>query len=368
MFTLGAVLLTPGIAHSQSEPAAKALFDEAEKLMDEAGQAMMEGLAGGAIPLSIDACKQRKGAEDAGCAAAARKFRKACSQLRASVEMKPTPERLFRLPVCYDMINKLASARAAFAEAQPQLTGNELGWANDRLKDLLPRIPSLIVHPPDGAHRPPAMKVILLRQGDDEHGETSISSALWGAKVPVDGGTYTIKVQAEGHEPWETTLRIDNDATGKPPWEVTIPPLKRSPAGSSPTGTGQIPPPPSGPAWHAPLGWTSLAIGAAGIGLGAIAGGIAISQWGAAQSRCEVVPDICPPDAGSLSNEAGTWADVSTGGFVVGGIGVASAVVWLVIAPRTSSSAAAKPLLVAPVMLVPAGGPGYAGATAIGRF
>ena len=92
-------------------------------------------------------------------------------------------------------------------------------------------------------------------------------------------------------------------------------------------------PPPAPPPVHvdspsrAPL-YVALTIGGAGLATGAVSGGIALAQSSKLPTEC---PNFACSGPGSTTrSQAGTAADVSTAGFIVGGAGVAvAAIVWL---------------------------------------
>jgi len=77
---------------------------------------------------------------------------------------------------------------------------------------------------------------------------------------------------------------------------------------------------------RAPL-YVALAIGGAGLATGAIAGGVALAQKSKVSSDCPSF--TCSGPGATELSQTGTAADVSTTGFLVGGVGVAvAAVIW----------------------------------------
>lgn len=78
-----------------------------------------------------------------------------------------------------------------------------------------------------------------------------------------------------------------------------------------------------------------LGIGAAGVGLGAIAGVVAMSAKSDLDERC--VNNICGKDDFGKLDSAKTWGTVSTVSFVIGGVGLAVALVATLTAPKSTA-------------------------------
>lgn len=76
----------------------------------------------------------------------------------------------------------------------------------------------------------------------------------------------------------------------------------------------------------------SLGAGVAGLGVGAVFGGLTLAKTSAIRAHC--VGDVCPSDQESAAKGARTMATISTVGFVVGGVLAATGVTLLVLRPR----------------------------------
>jgi hypothetical protein len=92
--------------------------------------------------------------------------------------------------------------------------------------------------------------------------------------------------------------------------------------------TPWVPPPPEPfPAW--PL-YTAFGMGIAGIGVGAVMGGLALSTKSSLDDSCHPKGN-CPANAqGDIDNLA-TYSTASTIGFIVGGVGVGAGLVLLIV-------------------------------------
>ena len=88
----------------------------------------------------------------------------------------------------------------------------------------------------------------------------------------------------------------------------------------------------------------SLGAGAAGIGIGAILGGITLSKASEIKSHC--AGDVCPAAQRSAADSAGTTATISTVAFIVGGVFAATGGALLVL--RSRSRAPSVGLALAP--------------------
>lgn len=76
----------------------------------------------------------------------------------------------------------------------------------------------------------------------------------------------------------------------------------------------------------------SLGVGAAGLGVGAVLGGITLAKTSAIRAHC--VGDVCPRDQQSAADGAQTTATISTVAFVIGGVFAATGVTLLVLRPK----------------------------------
>jgi hypothetical protein len=189
-----------------------------------------------------------------------------------------------------------------------------------------------------------------------------------GIAVPLDPGEHKFTFRVEGRPTVEKTLvlyegqkdrheRIVIAALTAP----AAPPVTAPPPAPPP---GFPPPPP--PVESSSGGGSTLlpfvvgGFGLAGVVVGSIAGGLSLSAWSDAQSKCGS-PSSCPDysDAQSAHSRAQTDATISDVAFGVGAAGlVAAGVLWL-FRPSASRTAA----LVSPMV-----GPGGSGLQVAGGF
>jgi hypothetical protein len=243
------------------------------------------------------------------------------------------------------------NAPAAFAKAVDD--------ARRELAALMPRIPNVIVNV-KGAQN---AKVTI--------DGVEVPAAALGVKRPVDPGAHVIRATAPNAAPKETTITIlegkletvtiELQQSAAPP-PATPPPVNATPVAPPPmTAPPPVEPPlPQGTSGLKIGGFVSLGVGAAGLVLAGVTGGMALSKHSALVEKC--------PDGRCYSSQQSalksdvdsyhTLGAVSTAGFVIAGAGVATGVVLLIAAPK---SAPQKDAAVMPLV-----GPGFVGAR--GRF
>jgi hypothetical protein len=202
-----------------------------------------------------------------------------------------------------------------------------------------------------------------------------LASRLDGTAIPVDPGQHTFSFEAAGEPKVEESFVISEGHKDRREIITFLAAATTSTASAAPTPAGQLvltePPATSGIAWNSQriAAFATGGAGVLGIGLGAVFGGLASSDWSSAKSKCMGQPASCTtsPSSEGFKDEssASTKATVSTIGFIAGGALVAGGVTLFLTAPKThggpSSSARG-------IELVPAGGPGGAGLTLRGAF
>lgn len=330
---LPALLASPAIAEPSREDraAALALFDEGRKLLAE------------------------------------KKFAEACPKLEASMRLDPGIGTLFNLSDCYEQIGRIASAWSGFRDvaAQARATSQDVRekLARERAAALESKLSRVrIVVPAELA----SSALTITRDG------VPLPSSLVGTPIPMDPGTHTLRITAEGKEPWETkiTLRPDGKtvdvqvpalapaapgATTAP--TATAPASTTSePAGSpsgAPTASGAptttasgapsgAPDSTSPRPWQKPVGIVAAVAGVLGVGAGIAVGFVANdTNIKSNDGDCTEGTNFCRTQAGvDLRTQAVLEANISTGLVVAGAvIGAAGIVLWIT-APSAPAAAA----------------------------
>jgi len=257
-----------------------------------------------------------------------------------------------------DLIMKVPVTRLAVARAQEKL--RQLLEARDSALSVA-RIPRAANEPTAFAAarkdaselaqalagRVPSMKIVI--SGADPSVISSVSvdgrtvpPALLAVPRKVNPGGHAVVVKADGYATVKQVVqlkegeRLDVPIVLHPAGEAPATPQPRptpgTPAGPEP---GPTPPPDGGDGPDeaesgglSPLVWVGFGLGAAGIAVGAITGGIAAGKASDLRDRC---PDDSCPRAETEDDYDSTYtmAHVSTVGFVVGGAGAALGLVAL---------------------------------------
>jgi hypothetical protein len=201
----------------------------------------------------------------------------------------------------------------------------------------------------------------------------ALNTASLGVRRFIDPGQHVVQVTAEGFKPAELRFNVSEGSTAEAP--VT---LERAPAAPSPAGPGGGGPEGAaapGPASPAPtaeepahqgmpryLPWVAFGVGAAGLVLGGVTGGLAMGAHSTLAGECPL--GTCPASKQSDLDNYHLLGTLSTVGFAVGGVGAAAGVVLLLLQPKGDSqppAAAKNGFVVTPVI-----GPASVGA--IGKF
>jgi len=250
------------------------------------------------------------------------KLAEACAKFEESNRLDPSAGTLLNLGRGFEAQGKLASAWAAYKRAATvgrsagqnrQVTAAE--QAAEKLDSRLARLLVRMDAPPEG---------VRVRRGDTELGAASL-----GSPIAVDAGTYAMRVEAPGYEPWTGTIVVAGEGTTT---ELVVPALtKRAPlapvastpapakAPSTPRATTDEPS-------SALLvgGVIASGVGVVGLGIGALFGAITLADAATAESDPSLCPNRrCSPEGLAWIDAARTEALVSTASFVVGGVALA---------------------------------------------
>ena len=289
------LLMCPALARAQSAEA-EALFREGKKLI-----------------------KQGKLAEG-------------CDKIAASEKLEGSVGTLLNLGDCREKQGQLASAWAAFKEAEgmARRDGNDekrMTEARRRAAALEPKLPSLEI---DVQRRVPGMTI---KRGDD-----AVDPAAWNTSVRVDPGAYTIVVVAPGKKPWRTQVTVDLRGTRRA--VVSVPVLDDAPVavveqrpavGQEPRQiTVDQPPRRIVPTWSTTRGVAvaMLVVGAGAVGAGAYFGVHARDLEDKSDKRCPQT--MCgDPEALRLNASARTSATRANIAFGTAAVAAAGAtVLW----------------------------------------
>jgi hypothetical protein len=254
----------------------------------------------------------------------AEKYEKACAKFAESMRLDRAIGTQLNLANCYEQQGRLASAWINFEEARARAT---------KAGDMDARVEVASQHANALAGRLSKLKIIvtspvegmLIRRDTEDVGQ-----AQWGSPVPIDGGRHVIEASAPGKLTWRTRVSVKREGDNV---EVVVPALDDAPvepdkptAASGSDGTGAL------------IGaGVAGGLGLVGAGLGIAFGLMASSKNDESAAFCTVGPNECSAEGVSLRDDAFTMAHVSTTGFVVGGVGIATAAVLLAVGLSSAS-------------------------------
>ena len=273
----------------------------------------------------------------------------AVDKLARAEQLYHAPTVLGRLGECQVLLGKLVEGtenlQRVVREPLPANAPAAYVKARDRAKKMLdvtkPMIAKLVVK----VVAPPKTEVELVLDTE------TLSSALVGAERPTDPGEHVLVATAVGMKKAEQKFEISESETKTVTITLEPDPNYKPPAPPVPVG----PKAPQGR--DLTLAWVSVGVGAAGLAVGGIFGGLALVKKGSLDGEC--TPDkICGLGAQSDLDAAQAFGTISTVGFVVAGVGAAAAVIFFLWpAPKAEPTAPPK----SGVFLRPILGPGSVG-------
>lgn len=225
--------------------------------------------------------------------------------------------------------------REGLPPSPPKSFVTAMDRAQKALDAALPRIATLRISVKAPVGTKPTVTV------DDE----AISSVLIGADMPADPGAHKIIATAKGlvTDTKQLTLK-DGETNGitltlivDPNYKPEPPPVAVTPV-PGPAGSSTTPPPDRK---MNVLPFVAFGVGAVGLGVGAVTGLIVGSKSSDLEKNCRS-DGGCPSSQDSTLSSANTMATISTIGFIVGGVGVASGVV-LLLTQGTTTTASRRP-------------------------
>jgi hypothetical protein len=253
-------------------------------------------------------------------------FAAACPKLAESQRLDPSAGTLLNLAVCYAGENKLASAFGAFTEcglyARSQGGKTNIARAEEaekRAKLLEPQLSRMSIVVPDVVRATKGLTV--------ERDGRPVPDGAWGSGLPLDAGEYTIQASAPGRLTWTQKVTL----TGPGVTTVEVPPLPEAPHAPAPL---VVAPPVS--STQRVAGIVVLSVGAVGLTVGAVAGGIAAAEHSNLIGACPTA--VCPPSMQSNVDTYHRTGAISTGAFIAGGVLAAAGIVVVVTAPKVPAA------------------------------
>lgn len=294
-------------------------------------------------------------------------YGEACAKFEQSQKLDPGIGTLLYLADCYEKTKRYASAWATFKEgASGARASGQTERANageNRANALEPKLSKLTVNM--------AQENAELANVTVARDSTSVPKEVWGVAVPVDGGSYVIKVRAPGYVEWQTKVSVQNE---KDSVKVDVPALVKdesapveTPPPPPPTAPTVTPPPPrkdtppeSDGSTQRTIGVVVAGVGVVGIGIGALFGFRAISKNSDAKESCDGAN--CSDQKGvDLTDDAKSAATISNIAFGAGLACLAGGIVLYLTAPSGEEKPVARRFHLTPMAAKRAGGFAFGG-------
>jgi hypothetical protein len=240
----------------------------------------------------------------------AREYDAACPLLERSNLLDPSSGTLLNLGECYEQRGLLASAYGTFEQAREISTQtgrtDRAEVAELRKRRLEPRLRRLTIVPPN----PPPQSLVIYLDGKP------LDKTRWNVPVPVDPGVHLIRASADAVPEYATQIPAPEVGV------ITSVPIPLSPRDEPERAQGR--------------GLDGQRIGAIACGVLGVAGVATGTVFGLrSQSKHEqsdkyCTGSTCGDNRGvTLMEDARSAGNVSTVGFIVGGVGLgAAAVLW----------------------------------------
>ncbi len=291
-----------------------------------------------AAPSAKDRADARALVQKAKAAAKAKKWGEAIDAYKKAEALDPSPQTELDLARAEASGAKLVDAQKAFAALadQPATTPAAKKMkdaATSGLADVKKRMPHLKVN------ATPAGALVTV---DDQ--------ATAGSSLELDPGDHKVSIEAEGYD--SATRQVSLKEGEREEIAVTLtrsavaakePPKEEASSSSGPSRVPAI---------------VAFGVGAVGLGVGATFGALAFSATSDAKKLC--TGNSCLPAAQAKIDESKRDGNISTVAFVIGGAGVATGVVLLLVSGGKTSDAPKSDARVTP--WIGAGSAGLRGA------
>jgi hypothetical protein len=275
-------------------------------------------------------------------------YAEAAAKFEASMKEDPSAGTLLNLAHAHELSGKTATAWAEYKQAQVLADNAHRADVSQLARDYAAKLePTLSRVQIDVPADVPG--IVVEKDGEQ------VQAGAFGVPIAVDPGEHTIAAHADGFQAWSTKI-----TAGKDVLKVAVPKLEKAPAGANAAvGAGD-----DSARTRRTLGFIGVGTGVLGFAVGAIVGGLAVSKV----SKTNGDPTLCSAKtcnaAGTdAQHSAATLAHVSTVGFVVGGVALATGVVLIATSKGGKKKEAPSAARVVPVV-----GPGGGALAVIGRF
>ena len=286
------------------------------------------------------------------------RYADACPRFAESQRLEPKLGTLLNLAVCHEKLGKIATAWAEYTSAATIARREQSKDREDFAREQVATLERRIAHVSLQIAAPPGDLVVALDDQPLDH--TALNTPL-----PIDPGAHRVAATAPGKIAWSTTIEAPSEhaelavtipaleaaiATAPPP-VATLPPAPTAITAARPiVPLAQVAPSMASPPEredHRVLIHGGFGVGAAGLLVGAITGGITLARAATIRDTCNA--NSCGVDQADALRSTTTLANVSNVSFVLGGLGAGVGVVGLLVsssrAPTKRPVATVTPIL-----------------------
>jgi hypothetical protein len=306
-----AMLVSAGAFAQGSDAAARALFEDGRALMDQ------------------------------------KKYAEACAKFEGSQKIGAKASTALNLGVCYDKLEKFATAWSTFgtaaALAKREGHSEREKFAREQVTAMEAKLSHLTINVGTTVE---GLEVML--------NDKPFIVAMFGTAMPIDPGTHRLSATAPGKKRWSKEIVVPKekaDITETIPMledDEMVPVPTPTPSGEpvpvpTPTPTPTPAPATGSTSSTSALVYVGFSIAGAGVVVGTIAGVVAIANTGSIKDNClGADEDMCPATESENISDAEVVANISNVGFAVGAVGLIIGIIGLFVGGDDSPEAAAS--------------------------
>jgi tetratricopeptide (TPR) repeat protein len=267
----------------------------------------------------------------------AKNYEEACPAIARSLELDPFPGTLFALAECEALRGRPSAAFQRYGEylqvyaALPKDKQRKQGTREKDAQDKRAALEKVVAHATLELPADAPAGTQVARDG------VTVAAGELGAPIMLDPGEHVFTTQAPGGPSTEQRVTLEKGEQRTLTLEVRV--------AATGTGTaGPVKPPPGAVSGRRVATYVAGGLGAAGVVLGAVTGGLMLAQLDAINAGCTdsgTGVASCTPEAATAGNDAKTFGNIATAGFAAGLALAGVAVVLFVTEPRPAKAKAA---------------------------
>jgi hypothetical protein len=259
--------------------------------------------------------------------ASKQEYAKAAERFRKAIALRDTLGARIELAKCYEQLGKVASALEQWRHVQTEAAKEpdnpkaqrRRKLASDAIPALEPRLSAIVLEVPESLGKMTGFLIKLDKE--------PVAAVHWGQTIPADVGDHALEVTALDQVPWRKSLQVNAEKETiririDPPWTT----------GTESNGTVSRDHTGSASGLRI-VGGIGMGLGAVGLGVGGVFGGLAIARNNASNDGHCDAQDRCNRTGYDLRKEALSFATISTAAAIAGGVALTAGIVIFAIAP-----------------------------------